>query len=118
MYTHVCTYSERAGGRETEREGRKEGGKGMSIAETERRVVSKERQGSREGPNDRLKGKGKGGREHYMASQHHHHSKYGGSILRNIVNIVNGPLQGSISSHRCRSWSGWSGLAGQTFWMR
>ena len=49
MYTHVCTCSERVGGRETEREGRKEGGKGMSIAETERRVVSKKKAGQKGG---------------------------------------------------------------------
>ena len=110
------------GGRETEREGRKEAGKGKSIAEMERRVVSKERQGSREGPNDRLKGK------------ENRSSGIGAKGAVNItwlvntiiipsmvapscatVNIVNRPLQGSISSHRCRSWSGWSGLAGPLF---
>ena len=122
MYTHVCACSERVGGRETEREGRKEGGKGTSIAEMERRVVSKERQSSREGPNDRLKGKESGigakGAENitWLVNTIIIPSMVVPSCA--TVNIVNRPLQGSISPHRCRSWSSWSGFGRTTFWMR
>ena len=110
------------GGRETEREARKEGGKGTSIAEMERRVVSKERQGSREGPNDRLKGKESGigakGVENitWLVNAISIPSMVAPSCA--TVNIVNRPLQGSVSPHRCRSWSSWSGFGWTTFWMR